>query len=282
MTTTTLPTSRPVTQDWNQDFEWLNGVHYPNGFYDSIGWYGHNGIDYGCWEGDPAEAVCDGVIEFAGDGNNHRLLTGGGNAVLLRNEELGVMFEYLHLSRIDVRQGQSVKRGQVIARTGNTGTSTAPHLHIGAIPIYNVNVNNGYRGRVDPTPFLYGPLNPDYALTPQSSSKPKPAKLTDPLEEIMSYYTDRADFEAWQRRIVREEIAKAALPKEVWDYGTTAADGKTKTPMHRALRDPLNGLVAAVAAEKGLSAEQLQKIIEDAIAKTVVTVDVSVSGKDAA
>lgn len=170
MTATTLPTSRPVTQDWNQDFEWLNGVHYPNGFYDSIGWVGHNGIDYGCWEGDPAEAVCDGVIEFAGDGNNHWLLSGGGNAILLRNEELGVMFEYLHLSRFEVRQGQRVKLGQVIARTGNTGISTAPHLHLGAIPIYNVNVNNGYRGRVDPTPFLYGPLNPDYA--PKAASKP--------------------------------------------------------------------------------------------------------------
>ena len=179
MTTTTLPTSRPVTQDWNQDFEWLNGVHYPAGFYDSIGWRGHNGIDYGCWEGDPAEAVCDGVIEFAGDGNNHWLLSGGGNALLLRNEELGVMFEYLHLSRFEVTQGQRVKRGHVIARTGNTGISTAPHLHIGAIPIYNVNVNNGYRGRVDPTPFLYGPINPDYAgITAQGTTTPKEDTLS--------------------------------------------------------------------------------------------------------
>lgn len=163
MVATTLPTSRPVTQDWNQDFNWLNGVHYPNGFYSSIGWHGHNGIDYGCYEGDPIEAVCDGVIEFAGPGNNHALLTGGGNAILLRNDALGVKFEYLHLSRWEVPQGAHVKRGQVIARSGNTGISTAPHLHLGAIPIHGVNVNNGYRGRIDPTPYLYGPNNPDYA-----------------------------------------------------------------------------------------------------------------------
>lgn len=163
MVATTLPTSRPVTQDWNQDFNDLNGVHYPNGFYASIGWKGHNGIDYGCWEGDPVEAVCDGVIDFAGPGNNHPLLTGGGNAILLRNDALGVKFEYLHLSRFEVTQGQRVTRGQVIARSGNTGISSAPHLHIGAIPIHGVNVDNGYRGRIDPTPYLYGNLNPDYA-----------------------------------------------------------------------------------------------------------------------
>jgi hypothetical protein len=178
MVATTLPTSRPVTQDWNQDFEWLNGVHYPNGFYSSIGWLGHNGIDFGCYEGDPVEAVCDGVIEFVGPGNNHWLLSGGGNAILLRNDSLGVMFEYLHLSRFEVSQGQSVSRGQVIARSGNTGTSTAPHLHIGAIPINGVDVNNGYRGRIDPTPYLYGSMNPDYA-----GSGISPAGTITPLEE---------------------------------------------------------------------------------------------------
>jgi len=170
MVATTLPTSRPVTQDWNQDFNWLNGRYYPNGFYASVGWKGHNGIDYGCHEGDPVEAVCDGVIEFAGWGDNHELLTYGGNAILLRNDALGVRFEYLHLSRFDVVQGQRVTRGQVIAKSGNTGTSTAAHLHIGAIPVRNVDINNGYRGRIDPTPYLYGNLNPDYAggaLAPQ-------------------------------------------------------------------------------------------------------------------
>jgi hypothetical protein len=114
------------------------------------------------------------VVEFAGDGNNHWLLTGGGNAILLRNDTLGIRFEYLHLSSFEVHQGQLVSRGQVIARSGNTGISSAPHLHIGAIPVNGVNVNNGYRGRIDPTPYLYGPMNPDYsgaaAITPQGTT----------------------------------------------------------------------------------------------------------------
>lgn len=176
MTLFTLPTSRPVTQDWNQDFQWLNGRYYAKGFYSSIGWRGHNGIDYGCHEGDPIEAVCDGVIEYIGPGNNHWLLTGGGNTVLLRNDELGIRFEYLHLSRYNVAEGQRVSRGQVIAYSGNTGISTAPHLHLGAIPVHNVNVTNGYRGRIDPTPYLYGSMNPDYAggaaIAPQGTITP--------------------------------------------------------------------------------------------------------------
>lgn len=162
MTLFTLPTSRRVTQEWNQDFNWLNGTFYPNGFYASIGWKGHNGIDYGCPDGDPVEAVCDGVIEYVGPGNHHPLLSGGGNTLLLRNDELGIRFEYLHLSQQNVYTGQKVTRGQVVALSGNTGVSTAPHLHLGAIPV-RADVNNGYRGRVDPTPYLYGAMNPDYA-----------------------------------------------------------------------------------------------------------------------
>lgn len=289
MTATTLPTSRPVTQDWAQDFEWLNGVHYPNGFYDSIGWYGHNGIDYGCWEGDPVEAVCDGVIEFAGDGNNHWLLTGGGNALLLRNDELGVMFEYLHLSGFDVTQGQQVRRGQVIARSGNTGISTAPHLHLGAIPIYNVNVNNGYRGRVDPTPFLYGPLNPDYAggaaIAPQS---------TTPKEDTLS----AAEVKQITDAIAEVKTIAANTHAGVWKGGSY--NGKTYgygilpvvvESQRRQASDAaqIKNLVSALAAvAKGEALDEAKLLagvqaaaeagVKAGLADGTVTVDVNVNG----
>jgi len=208
MTLFTLPTSRPVTQDWNQDFQWLNGKYYPNGFYDSVGWLGHNGIDYGCSLGDPVEAVCDGVIEFAGWGDNHPLLTYGGNAVLLRNDELGIRFEYLHLSGFEVSEGQRVGRGQVIARSGNTGTSTAPHLHIGAIPVRNVDVDNGYRGRIDPTPYLYGPMNPDYAesgaIAPQGTITPQEEIDVAAEENILSRLAQIVEWQDNQFREIRD------------------------------------------------------------------------------
>ncbi|MGM7776145.1 M23 family metallopeptidase [Arthrobacter sp. KNU-44] len=184
MVTFTLPTSRPVTQDWAQEFYNFNGTLYPNGFYRSLGWNGHNGIDYGCFEGDPVEAVCDGVIEYVGPGNNHPLLTGGGNTILLRNDELGMRFEYLHLSQQNVFAGQRVKVGQVIGLSGATGAATAPHLHLGAIPVGNVDQNDGWRGRVDPTPYLYGPMNPEFAVPGAIIPQDAPASTYTPDQQF--------------------------------------------------------------------------------------------------
>lgn len=266
MTATTLPTSRIVTQDWNQDFSWLNGVYYPQGFYSSVGWYGHNGIDYGCWEGDPVEAVCDGVIEFAGWGDDHDLLTYGGNAVLLRSDALGVRFEYLHLSGFAVKQGQPVKRGQVIAYSGNTGTSTAPHLHIGAIPVNNVNVHNGYRGRIDPTPFLYGPLNPDYAPKPQElftmaqyDELKKQIGLTHAKENNIAAALNALAVQ--NRKFHAQSHAKLNAVKSVVDQ------------VAKKQNQPIDWAEVEAAAERGAAA---------ALAEGVVTVDVTVQGKEAA
>lgn len=173
MTGFTLPTSRPVTQPWAAEFDDWNGdgiVDIVGGFYHSIGWFGHNGIDFGCFTGDPVEAIADGVIEFAGDATNHYLLSGGGNAILHRIPEYGVWAEYLHLSRFAVPMGSTVKRGQVIGYSGNTGSSTAAHLHLGMFATNTPNQLDGWRGRIDPTPYLYGNLNPDYAKSSLSPS----------------------------------------------------------------------------------------------------------------
>jgi len=167
MTGFTLPTSRPVTQGWGAEFDDWDGdgvVDYPGGFYHSIGWDGHNGIDFGCLIGDTVEAVADGVVTFAGNaGNWHAILSGGGNAILIEHPEYGVQTEYLHLSEWLVQAGETVRRGQVIARSGKTGAATAPHLHLGMLKIRGYNLADRWRGRIDPTPYLYGNLNPDYA-----------------------------------------------------------------------------------------------------------------------
>jgi murein DD-endopeptidase MepM/ murein hydrolase activator NlpD len=82
----------------------------------------HKGIDIGAPWGTPVHAAMDGVVSFAGRsagyGNFIKLASGGNIAT-----------GYGHLSRILVRNGEHVSRGQLIGAVGSTGLSTGPHLH---------------------------------------------------------------------------------------------------------------------------------------------------------
>ncbi|QCB56368.1 M23 family metallopeptidase [Sphingopyxis sp. PAMC25046] len=82
----------------------------------------HRGIDFGGGYGAPIYAVSDGVVTIAG---RHG---GFGNYVKL-NHGKGLGTGYGHMSRIAVRSGQRVNRGQVIGYIGSTGLSKGPHLH---------------------------------------------------------------------------------------------------------------------------------------------------------
>ena len=83
----------------------------------------HRGLDYaGSW-GSPIYAPAGGKVTLVGP--NFTLL---GNCVIINHGE-GLTGLYLHMSSINVKQGQTVKRGQVIGKIGNTGASTGPHLH---------------------------------------------------------------------------------------------------------------------------------------------------------
>jgi len=82
----------------------------------------HQGQDITVSKGTPIYAPADGKVKRAyyigGFGNHIRLEHSHGYATL-----------FAHLSKISVRHGQKVKRGDLIGYTGNTGRSTAPHLH---------------------------------------------------------------------------------------------------------------------------------------------------------
>jgi murein DD-endopeptidase MepM/ murein hydrolase activator NlpD len=82
----------------------------------------HQGVDLRASYGTPIVAVSDGRVESAGWHGGH------GNAVAL-NHGGGLETLYGHMSRIAVRSGQSVHRGEVIGYVGSTGLSTGPHLH---------------------------------------------------------------------------------------------------------------------------------------------------------
>jgi murein DD-endopeptidase MepM/ murein hydrolase activator NlpD len=82
----------------------------------------HRGVDYAAPTGTPALVVGDGVVSFAG-------VQGGYGNVVEVNHGSGHRTLYAHLSRIHVRAGQSVQKGQKIGAVGSTGWSTGPHLH---------------------------------------------------------------------------------------------------------------------------------------------------------
>lgn len=85
-------------------------------------WRAHLGTDFAAPTGTAVRTVGDGVVEFAGVQN------GFGNVVFVKHRNQHVTV-YAHLSRIDVRQGQSVEQGQNLGAVGATGWATGPHLH---------------------------------------------------------------------------------------------------------------------------------------------------------
>jgi murein DD-endopeptidase MepM/ murein hydrolase activator NlpD len=82
----------------------------------------HPGIDVSTPLGTKIVAPADGVVVAAG------VRGGYGNALII-DHGYGIVTRYAHLDRFNVRPGQRVRRGDVIAFVGNTGKSTAPHLH---------------------------------------------------------------------------------------------------------------------------------------------------------
>lgn len=82
----------------------------------------HQGVDIAASSGQPVRASADGIVMRAADQGGY------GKAVFLAHG-FGVTTRYGHLSRMEVKPGQRVKRGDVIGRVGSTGRSTGPHLH---------------------------------------------------------------------------------------------------------------------------------------------------------
>jgi murein DD-endopeptidase MepM/ murein hydrolase activator NlpD len=101
----------------------------------------NDGINLAVPEGTPIKAAEDGVVAYAGSE-----LKGYGNLVLVRHPN-GFVTAYAYASDILVKRGETVKRGQVIAHAGQTGSVTSPQLHFeirkGATP-------------VDPSQYLSG------------------------------------------------------------------------------------------------------------------------------
>lgn len=111
----------------------------------------HPGIDLAAPVGTPIYAPADGRVVFAGRMSLRQSVAWWryGNLVAIRNGDRFITL-YGHCDEVLVRSGQKVVQGEVIARVGNTGWSTSPHLH------YEVRARNdeGEFGPVDPRIYI--------------------------------------------------------------------------------------------------------------------------------
>jgi len=90
--------------------------------------YYHRGVDYAAATGAPVVSPAAGYIRLVGEERNGFEVHG--NTIGIDHGQ-GVLSIMIHLSRIDVKEGDYVTAGQVIGGVGNTGASTGPHLHWG-------------------------------------------------------------------------------------------------------------------------------------------------------
>jgi murein DD-endopeptidase MepM/ murein hydrolase activator NlpD len=84
----------------------------------------HRGLDYRAKMSTPVAAINSGRVVLA------RPLYYEGGCVVI-DHGLGLMSIYMHLSKFQVKAGQKVRRGQIIALSGASGRATGPHLHLG-------------------------------------------------------------------------------------------------------------------------------------------------------
>ncbi len=136
-----------------------------SGYYGSLytnsagGKYAHEGLDISMPTGTPIYAAADGLVAWADPLQSEN--SAYGIYCRVYHPQLNICGFYAHLSRCDVKTGNSVKQGQLLGLSGNTGNSTGPHLHFeirlmttgGA---YRTGVSAHANARVDPVAWLAG------------------------------------------------------------------------------------------------------------------------------
>ncbi len=120
----------------------------------------HSGCDFSAPAGTPVYATGDGVVRMAD-------YDGGYGKCIEIDHGFGFATKYAHLSAYTVKVGQKVKRGQMIGRVGNTGTSVSSHLH------YEV-IKNGQK--VNPIGYFFNDLSPEqYTKMLQIAAQDRPS-----------------------------------------------------------------------------------------------------------
>ena len=106
----------------------------------------HYGVDFSAPQGTPIYATGNGTVK-----KTKKSRRGFGNHIVI-DHGYGYESLYAHMQKYTVRRGQKVKRGDLIGYVGNSGKSTAPHLH------YEVHKNGT---KVNPAYYFHNDLTPE-------------------------------------------------------------------------------------------------------------------------
>ncbi|PIR68612.1 hypothetical protein COU49_00090 [Candidatus Nomurabacteria bacterium CG10_big_fil_rev_8_21_14_0_10_35_16] len=138
-----IPTSRVLS--WPLDKIYVTSPYGPR--------WGrfHRGTDFRASVGTPVKSMAEGVVVGTGDTDKCCPGASFGKWILIEYNN-GLSSTYGHLSLISVSKGQKVSRGQVVGYSGNTGSSTGPHLHVSVYVSEGVKIDSfvskSYPGRI--------------------------------------------------------------------------------------------------------------------------------------
>ena len=141
------PVSGPITQGVGPGVGGLDspGV-YKGQYYPSL----NKGLDFGVDIGTPVASPVNGTVIASGFQDPNNANVGWGLRVWVRDQN-GVIHNFGHLGRADVKVGDSVRAGQIIALSGDTGASTGPHL---SYDVFRDNGSGGMGEILDPDEYL--------------------------------------------------------------------------------------------------------------------------------
>ncbi len=101
----------------------------------------HSGVDFRAAVGTPILASANGTVAGIGDTDTACPRASFGKWIFIKHDN-NLAMVYAHMSQINVKTGDKITQGQVIGLSGNTGHSTAPHLHISVFPADAVSIQN--------------------------------------------------------------------------------------------------------------------------------------------
>lgn len=176
-------------------------------FYKNMGMKGHGALDLRASIGTPSYAAIDGTVvgvysnEYH-DGTQGEFVKYVSEEVEIEDDMYRLEIMHYHLHKALVKAGDTVKAGQEICLTGNTGKYTkGAHLHFEVIPYIKKGekwekafVNNGYLGKVDPYPFFF---RNDVVTRPPSEPLLLPKKLYKSISSPKVCYMNSLNKPRW-------------------------------------------------------------------------------------